>query len=144
LEVSLIPIKFHAKVEFKSFADRVAGKILKTTRERVQEAASFLKDTIIDNISTSVDYGVNTKGNLIVTRRSKPGEYPRAEVTRLMQSIFFRTKEVSPGVFEGTVGTTSDYGAILEFSEKLDRSFLRRTMNEKRFVIIGILTRPIT
>lgn len=110
---------------------------------RVKLAAQFLRDRVVKNISTPVDRagpGRDAKGRFTkgkVVGRSKPGEYPRAETTRLMKDIFWEMD----GPMSAVVGTTLDYGAYLEF--KLDRSFLRRTLREQRNGLRRILLTPM-
>ena len=65
--------------------------------------------------------------------RSKPGEFPKADTTRLMKDIFWRMESKTSAI----VGTTLDYGLFLE--TRMDRSFLRRTYREQLPVIRKIL-----
>lgn len=65
----------------------------------------------------------------MVTNRSKPGEFPKADYPLLMKTIFGEVITTSPGVYDGFVGTPLDYGLILE--TRLDRAFLTRTFNEE-------------
>ena len=65
--------------------------------------------------------------------RSKPGEFPRRDTGRLRKDIFW--KMVGPD--EAQIGTTLDYGLILELYR--DRSFLRRTMDEERNVVRRVM-----
>jgi len=48
---------------------------------------------------------------------------------------------VGNNTYDGYVGTPLDYGAILEL--KMNRSFLRRTLDEERPTIMKILRKPI-
>jgi len=70
--------------------------------------------------------------------RSKPGEFPRADTTRLMKDIFYRRT----GPTSALVGTSLKYGVKLEL--KMNRSFLRRTLYEFAPTIRRILTQGVT
>ena len=59
-----------------------------------------------------------------------------------MKTIFADVRETSPGVNDGFVGTPLDYGLILETSERLDRSFLVRTLQEEFDTTRRVLTQP--
>lgn len=112
--------------------------------DRVKIATEHLRATVVKNISIAVGKGVSTRtGRIVVTERSVHGEYPRAETTELLKSIFGEVREVEPGVFEGYVGTPLEYGLILEVSPSLDRRFLLRTFYEEYTILVGILTGPI-
>jgi len=66
-----------------------------------------------------------------VTVRSLPGQFPRAETTLLLKSIFWQRKSK----LRRWIGTSLDYGLHLEVNPRLDRSFLLRTINENnRFI----------
>ena len=58
-----------------------------------------------------------------------------------MKTIISHTRRVSKNVSEGFVGTTLDYGLILE--TQMGRSFLVRTLNENKALIRKVLTGPI-
>lgn len=80
-----------------------------------------------------------TKGQrTVVTERSKPGEFPRADTTLLRKSIFGVVQNPEPGIFDGYVGTPIDYGVWLEL--QLDRSFLLRSFAEEKPTLLKILT----
>jgi len=66
--------------------------------------------------------------------RSRRGEFPRADTTRLMKDVF---NEVISDT-QAVVGTTLDYGLILE--TRMNRSFLRRTLQEMQSTVQRILT----
>jgi len=127
------------------FIDEIGNKIKLTAKQRVTLATEFLRNKIIENISKPVKKERRKskkagKVRTVVTERSKPGEFPRADTTRLRKSIFGVVKETPSGVF-GYIGTPLDYGLILEL--KLDRSFLRRTFNEEWSRILAILNGPL-
>ena len=76
-----------------------------------------------------------------MTGRSKPGEFPHAETTQLLKTIFGEVRQTARGVWDGFIGTPLSYGLILEI--KMNRSFLVRSLNEERGNIKRILTGPI-
>jgi len=124
-------------------------------KERVRIAGMHLQSRVVDNIGRPVTKtpvrrmrtvtrgGVTRRkgsGYTLVTDRSAPGEMPKADTTTLMKSVFNRADEPEPGVYEGQVGTPVGYGIILETSERLDRAFLTRTLNEEMPALTQILT----
>jgi hypothetical protein len=135
--------KVTAKARVDWYIKEVSDHVELTVEERTRVATSFLKDQVVRNISIPVTKGVGPRGGKVVTDRSKPGEFPRADTTQLMKSIFEDYSQTSKGVYDGFVGTPLDYGLILETSERLDRSFLVRTFNENHEEIKRILTGPI-
>ena len=129
------------------------NKVLQNTTikaaARVRLAGQLLLDAVRVNLSrpvrkikrtyTKVDptTGTKTKHTRIVVdrkSRSKPGEFPRADTTRLMKDVFHSH---DPSVPVSRIGTTLDYGLFLEV--KLNRSFLRRTLNEMRAELLLII-----
>ena len=110
---------------------------------RSKMAENHLKSKIVSNISTPVTGRVNRtwtrSGN---TGRSRPGEFPRAETRRLMGSIVSTVDIAGPGIYDVSVGSTASYATPLELA--MDRSFLKRTMEEETQQILAILSRPIT
>ena len=118
------------------FANNVIDKVAMTLQQRTKIATEMLKDQVVRNISRPV---TKHRGG-IVTGRSKPGEFPKADTTQLMKTIFSDTVKTVSG-YEGYVGTPLDYGVILE--TRRQRSFLVRTLNEMRPQITRILTGPI-
>lgn len=128
-----------AKVEW--FIKKTCQKVAMSMRQRVFFATHMLKDRVVRNISTPVVKGIGPRGGRVVTGRSRTGEFPHAETTQLLKTIFEDVREVSPGCFEGYIGTPLDYGLILE--TRMNRSFLRRTLNESMADIRAILSGPI-
>ena len=130
--------RFSARVEV--FTDRILANANLTANQRVTVATQLVRDRVVINLSRPVtktraqgrDSSGRFRGMTVVSDRSRPGEYPRADTTRLMKSIF---GTVSNGV--GRVGTPLDYGLILE--TRMNRSFLVRTFNEVRGMIVRIL-----
>jgi len=101
----------------------------------------MLLSAITKNISTAVTVGYGPKGGRVVTGRSRPGEYPHAETTQLMKTLFSDVRTNQDGSVDGFVGTPLSYGLILE--TRMDRSFLVRTLNEQANNIGLILTAPM-
>lgn len=130
-----------ARVEW--YLKNVSDVVQMTLKQRVTLATRHLRDQVLRNISKSVGRGTTKSGKTIVTERSKPGEFPRADTTQLMKSIFDEVRQTSKNQVDGYVGTPIDYGAILETSVKLNRSFLVRTLNEETGTIKRILTGPL-
>jgi len=129
------------QVRTEWFIENVSTVIELTMRKRVSVATQLLKDRVVRNISTPVVKGIGPRGGRVITGRSRPGEFPHAETTQLMKTIFSEVIQLRRGVFDGYVGTPLDYGLILE--TKMNRSFLRRTLNEATTDIRRILSGPI-
>jgi hypothetical protein len=138
-------ISIQARVErwetkVKPLLDTVAF----TMRERVRIATEHLRNKVVLNISRPVTkYTGSISKRVQVRDRSKAGEFPKADTTMLIKNIFGHTAVLEGGVWEGYVGTTLSYGAILETSEWLDRKYLTRTMLEETETIVGILSGPL-
>jgi hypothetical protein len=130
--------------------DRVRRNIHMGMEQRLKVTAQLLRDRVVINISipvvkvkrkiTSTDPNTGRKRTTtktVVTERSKPGEFPRADTTRLMKDIFW---ELRPEEMAARVGTTLDYGLKLELHMR--RSFLRRTLFETQQQIGVIIASP--
>lgn len=125
------------------FLKEVSGKIEIAMVERVAMAVDYLRGRVDQNISVPVTKVKGKKtGRIVVTERSKPGEFPRTDTTQLRKTLLAGTYESSQGP-SGFVGTPLDYGLILEISPRLNRSFLVRTLNEEKATITSMLTGPI-
>jgi hypothetical protein len=124
------------------FIKEVSDNISLSMRNRVGIATQLLKDRVVRNISVPVTKGTGPRGGRVITNRSRPGEFPRADTIQLMRTIFTDMKEVRSGTYDGYVGTPLDYGLILE--TKMDRKYLVRTWIETLPAIHRILTGPIT
>ena len=142
--------------ETEWFIEQVNTRIKLTVKQRVRLATELVKNKVIRNISRPVKKTVFTSitKNLktgktkrttytVVSDRSKPGEYPKADTTLLMKTIFAVQENPEEGVYDGAIGTPLDYGFILETDTRLNRSFLVRTLNESRDQITRILTGTI-
>ncbi len=128
-------------VRIEWFIENVSDRIQLTMKRRVGIATELLKSKVVRNISIAVVKGIGPRGGRVVTGRSKPGEFPRAETTMLLKNIFSGVRETSRGVWDGFVATSLDYGVILE--TRMHRSFLVRSLREERSKITRILTGPI-
>lgn len=129
------------------FGDRVARNIRIGLTARLRLAAQLLRDKTVINISRPVTKeagtptrsggaGGTSKTFTRVTNRSKPGEFPKAESTLLMKTLFWQMR----GPDTAIVGTPLDYGLVLETNRRLNRSFLRRTHREMLPTIRRIIT----
>ena len=125
-----------AGVRTEWFIKEVSDKVAMSMRNRVALATAMVKSKVFRNISQPV-----TKSGGRITDRSRPGEFPHADTTHLMKTIFSTVIQTSKGVYDGIVGTPLDYGLILE--TRKNRSFLTRTLNEERSKIQRILMGPI-
>ena len=128
-------------VELQDFSREVAARVDLTMKQRVTLATRFIKNKVVNNISKAVTVGVGPRGGRVVTDRSQPGDFPRAETSQLMRSIFGETDDLGDGRVDGYVGTTLDYGFILEVH--MDRSFLVRTLDEEINNVRNMLGAPI-
>lgn len=133
-----------ARIEW--FIEEVSNKIAMTAEQRVRLATDYLRDKIVKNISRPVTKtrvtGAGGKGYTRISDRSKPGEFPKADTTLLMKTIFSVHEKNAEGVYDGMVGTPLDYGLHLEL--KMNRSFLIRTLHEETGTITRLLTGPIS
>ncbi len=138
-------------IRWEWFLSNVVEKINLTMKQRVSLATEMLKDKILRNISVAVGKEVRSyltkratiKNRTVVTERSKPGEFPRADTTRLMLDVGNCSdvmQEVG-GTWMGWVGTSLSYGVILE--TRMGRSFLVRTLREEESNIQRILTESL-
>lgn len=140
-----------ARVEW--FARNVANTVEMTLKQRVTMATHHLQSKIVKNISVPVGKvkvgggrgagGRFRKSRVRVTERSKPGEFPRADTTQLMKTIFSVINDQQGGRVEGHVGTPIGYGLVLETNKRLNRSFLVRTFNAELAFIRKLLSGPI-
>jgi hypothetical protein len=120
--------------QLKWYGDRVIADTKLTVSQKLDIAAELLRNAVVRNISRPVfKYRKKMtrgprKGQTVTVvdpaSRSKPGEYPKAETTRLMTDIF----RDRAGELRRRIGTTLDYGLLLEL--EMDRSFLRKTLNQ--------------
>ena len=129
-----------SSVEIESYVDEVSKRIDLTLKQRMMVTVAFLQNQVVKNISVPVTKEVIGR-HVRVTERSKPGEYPRADTTTLLRSVFWDVKEDQPGRIQGFVGTPIGYAIPLELM--MDRRFLTRTLEEQRGNIVRILTGPL-
>ena len=109
-------------VRIESFARQVEENLRRGIQTRIELAAQLLRDQVVQNVSIPVVRGAGSRGGK-QKARSRPGEFPRADTKRLMRDVFWETERD-----RGRVGVTLDYGLFLEIN--MDRSFLRRTLND--------------
>ena len=128
-------------VRWEWFNKEVVDKVGMTMKGRMMLATDFLRNKVVKNISRPVTKGTGPRGGRMVTNRSKPGEFPKAETALLMKSIFSEVRSGGKDIWDGFVGTPLDYGVILEL--RMNRSFLVRTLNEELPSVRRILTGPI-
>lgn len=134
--------KGRSEARFEWYINNVMRKVRMTLHKRVSIAAQHLQTKIVKNISKPVGKIV-LKGKTAVTGRSKRGEFPRADTTLLMKSIFIDVQKRGRDIVDAYVGTTLDYGLILEVSKKMNRSFLLRTFKDEAGKIKRIIDGPI-
>ena len=118
--------RWNVRVEW--LGDRLRRNIRMGMEQRLKVTAQLLRDRVVINISIPVvkeRRKIGGKTVTVVTERSKPGEFPRADTTRLMKDIFW---ELRPEEQSARVGSTLDYAIPLEL--RMRRSFLRRTLFE--------------
>ncbi len=131
------------EVRFQWFINEVSDRVSMTLQNRLQLAVQHVKDQVIRNISRPVTKRPSKiTGRIVVSDRSVRGEFPKADTTQLMKTIF---SVVLPGTnrgdWIGCIGTPLDYGIFLEL--KMDRAFLTRTLREELPVIRRVLLGPI-
>ena len=143
-------VRFNTRLEW--FGNRVRNNVRIGMVARLKATGQLLRDAIVINISIPVEFYFRiwkttdpdtgrqrTVRQKVVTKRSKKGEYPRADTTRLMKDIFWEIHEEHSLV---RVGTTLDYGLWLETTVPLQRSFIRRTLFERISQLGVILASP--
>jgi hypothetical protein len=140
-------------VRIKWHGDKVAADLRAGMERRLTLAAAHLRNSVVKNISVPVGKA-KIRGRVRVTDRSLPGEYPRADTSRLLRDIFFQVeggaetrgaeaatvkRAVGAGkrIVRAIVGTTLRYGAVHELGV---RPFLIRTWLEQRKLIHRIMT----
>lgn len=140
------------------FINEACQQVNLSLKKRMRVAVAYLQSKIVVNISrpvtktltsrkvksTNPETGrstTKTVNTVVISDRSKPGEFPKADTTLLMKTIFNEVVEPQIGIIDGYVGTPLEYGLHLELYK--DRSFLRRTFNEELPKITAVLTGPI-
>lgn len=137
--------RFGKRLEW--FGEQLKKDLKISMRSRVRIATQLLRDGTVINISRPVTKtrvkqsrgaGGRFRADRIVSSgRSKRGEFPKADTTRLMKDVFADVTETRNEI-RGIVGITLDYGLVLEL--KMDRSFLVRTLNEMKGTLAHVLT----
>jgi len=128
-------------VGWEWFDKKLISKVNLTMKGRMMLATQFLQDKVVKNINRPVTKSTGPRGGRVVTNRSKPGEFPKADTTLLKKTIFSKVIPAGKGIYDGYVGTPLDYGVILEL--RMKRQFLTRTLREELPTIRRILTGPI-
>ena len=130
-----------SNVQIQWFDQQLMQGVEMTTRKRVSFAAQWLRDRIVINISRPVrkirggkSKSGKTKTQVDRESRSKPGEFPKADTTRLMKDVFWQKTH---GGSTAQVGVTLDYGLYLEVF--MDRSFILKTFNQEHAMLSKIL-----
>lgn len=117
----------------KWFGNQLAAGVTLAMQSRVKIAAELLKSKVQINLMKPVrKYGMPVMVD--PSSRSKPGEFPRADTTRLYKSIFWKMT----GRTSAIIGTPLKYGLRLEL--KMNRSFLRRTLYAEVAMLRRVLT----
>jgi hypothetical protein len=125
------------RIRFKWRGREATETVARGVQRRVTVATAMLHAQVTKNISKSVG-----RSGGRVTERSRKGEYPRADTTQLMKTLFWDVRR-SGASTDGFVGTPLDYGVILEVSKRLDRSYMVRTLMEMRTKLKVQVTKPI-
>ena len=128
----------NARIEW--FIEEVLNKTQLTLKQRMTIAVDHVRNKVVQNISRPVTKQMRD-GKTIVTNRSKPGEFPKADTTQLLKTIFGQVIDEGNGILDGVIGTPIDYGLILE--TKMKRSFLLRTLTAELPTITRIMSGPI-
>jgi len=129
------------KINEQWFINEIANRVDLTLTQRVKVACEFLKDKIVKNLNVPVKKEI-IGGVTVVTERSKPGEFPRAETSTLLRSIFSDVPRPQGHKVVGYVGMPLDYGVKLEL--KMNRSFLLRTFRSLKPSLERMVSGPIT
>lgn len=124
------------------FINEVCDKVAISLQHRVKIATELVRSKMTLNISRPVTKLKGPDGRIRVTDRSKPGEYPKADTTLLLKTLFSVVQQVGLDSWAGFIGTPLDYGVILEL--RMNRSFLVRTLLEEQDKVVRILSGPIT
>jgi len=142
------------------YINPVLSLFFKTFRNRMERATNYLQAKVVKNISRPVtkEYfvrdGVTDPGFdqnqhktarktsvAFISNRSKKGEFPKEDTSRLVKSIKAYYVNDSSGKIMGAVGSEVDYAIKLETT--MQRSFLIRTLYEEMGTLRRILGSPI-
>ena len=119
--------------------EEVANTINLSLKRRMAVATHYLQTQVVRNISVSVKKSI-VNGKIVVTERSQPGEFPRMDTGKLMRSVIRDVQNPAFGIYDGFVGTKSEYGVKLEL--EMGRVFLKRTFYDALPMIEKALTGP--
>ena len=124
------------------FIDKVVNDVSLTLKQRMTISMNWLRDKTVKHISVPVVKVTSAEtGRVRVTQRSNPGQFPRADTTLLMKSIFADVVQEQDGSISGVVGTPVEYSIPLELT--MNRRFLTRTLHEELANITRMLTGPM-
>lgn len=115
-------------LRMQTYVDQVFQNTKLSVAQKLKMVGQAVRDRTVYNLSLPVrKYKSKRTGRTVVdpSSRSKRGEYPRADSTRLLKDVFW---DFNQNQLVVRVGVTLEYGLILEV--KLGRSFLRRSLNE--------------
>ncbi len=129
-----------ASVETKWHTSKVQRALGTGMRKRLAVAAAVVQSAVVKNISQPVTKGSGPRGGQVILNRSRAGQYPKADTTQLLKSVFSGVDKDVKGDEIGFVGIPLHYGLILE--TRMDRLLLVASMLEKASEIRQILTRP--
>ncbi len=115
-----------ARSSIKWYGGQVAKELDDEMQRRLRLVGEMLRSKIVRNLSTPGP------------EHSAPGEFPHAITGNLRKSVVYEHKP-RENVVE--VGTSVEYANRLE--NELDRSFLRRTLEEELSRVESILTAPM-
>ena len=145
-------------LEIQWFVREVTATVVLPIPKRVRLATELVRAKVVRNISrpvtktVSFSYVISVNpqtgkksrkrvSHTVVSNRSKPGEFPKADTTLLMKTIFGDVVQVDQYSWHGVIGTPLDYGVSLELL--MDRSYLVRTLYEEYSNVMAILSGPI-
>ena len=140
-----------SRVRFEWKVKPLLETVSMSLQRRVELATQYVASKVIVNVSRPVTKTVRPllrgpnkgKTRTVVTDRSKAGEFPKADTTRMMGDVFAEIRQVAAGVWFGFCGTTLDYGVTLETSQQLNRAWLTRTLYQELENVQAILIGPI-
>jgi hypothetical protein len=120
-------VRLPGRGRFEVNGDRFSAALKRQVVARCALAAKFLQDRVMRNISRQ-GYG----------RPSRPGEFPRMQTAKLRKSLGIRP---APDGLGYRLYALAFYAPFLEYGPVRGRSFLRRTLAERRADIGRIIGR---
>src|SRR3989304_3237017 len=87
------------EARFQWFIKEVSNKVAMTLKARMSLATQHVQDKCILNISRPVTkIPSRITGRIVVRDRSRPGEFPKADTTQLMKTLFKQVISSENGV----------------------------------------------